>query len=83
MAENQSIIAQFNALDKIVKVILLVFLGGLISPIYRILRYTETKNNTTLIIGILALVTGAFFGVLAIIDIVTVITDNKISVLVD
>ena len=83
MAENQSIIAQFNALDKIVKVLILFFVGWLVSPVYRILRYTETKNNTTLIIGILALVTGAFFGVLAIIDIVTVITDNKISVLVD
>ncbi len=83
MAENQSIIAQFNALDKIVKVLILFFVGWLVSPVYRILRYTETKNTTTLIIGILALVTGAFFGILAIIDIVTVITDNKISVLVD
>ncbi len=83
MAENQSIIAQFNALDKIVKVLILFFVGWLVSPVYRILRYTETKNNTTLIIGILAFVTGAFFGILAIIDIVTVITDNKISVLVD
>ena len=83
MAENQSIIAQFDALDKIVKVLILVFLGWLVSPVYRILRYTETKNTTTLIIGVLAFFTGAFFGVLALIDIVTLITDNKISVLVD
>ena len=83
MAENQSIIAQFDALDKIVKVLILVFVGWLVSPVYRILRYTETKNTTTLIIGVLAFFTGAFFGVLALIDIVTLITDNKISVLVD
>ena len=83
MAENQSIIAQFEALDKIVKVIILLFVGGIVSPVYRIIRYTETKNTTTLIIGIAALVTGSFFGILSIIDIVTEITDNKIRVLVD
>ena len=83
MAQNQSIIAQFEALDKIVKVIVLLFLGGIVSPVYRILRYTETKNTTTLIWGIVALITGSFFGVLVLIDIITECTDNKIKVLVD
>ena len=83
MAQNQSIIAQFEALDKIVKVIILLFAGGLVSPVYRIIRYTETKNTTTLIVGILALVTGSFFGILCLIDIINEITDNKLTVFVD
>ena len=83
MAQNQSIIAQIEALDKIVKVIILLFAGGLVSPVYRIIRYTETKNTTTLIVGILALVTGSFFGILCLIDIINEITDNKLTVFVD
>ena len=83
MANNQSIIAQFEALDKIVKVIIILFLGGLVSPIYRIIRYTETNNTTTLIVGIIALLTGGFFGILPLIDLITEITDNRVKVLVD
>ena len=83
MANNQSIIAQFEALDKIVKVIIFVFLGGLVSPVYRTIRYTETNNSTTLIIGIIALLTGGFFCILPLIDLITEITDNKVKVLVD
>ncbi len=35
---------QYEALPKIAKILLQVFLGGLIGGIYRILRYLETKN---------------------------------------
>ena len=41
------------------KVVLLLVLGTLISPIYRILRYFETKNTKTLVAGILMIVNGA------------------------
>ena len=80
---SSSITKQFEDLSTLIKVIALFFLGGIISPVYRIVRYTETKNTTTLIVGILALVTGAFFGILAIVDIVTECTDGKIKVLAD
>ena len=49
---------QYEALPKIAKILLQVFLGGLIGGIYRILRYLETKNIVTLVVGILCLVTG-------------------------
>ncbi len=75
------IIETFENLPKLVKIILLVFLGGIISPVYRILRYVETKNLTTLIVGILCLVTGCGNVILQVIDIITEITDNKIKVL--
>ena len=77
-----NIIAQFEALPLWAKVVLLIFVGGLISPIYRILRYLETKNTVTLIVAIVSLVTG-LGGILAIIDIVTEVTDNRIKVLAD
>jgi len=75
-----NITAQFEALPKWAKIILLLF-GGLVSSIYRIIRYTETKNTTTLVVGILGLI--CIGPVLAIIDIVTEVTDDKIKVLAD
>lgn len=78
---TMKIIETFENLPKLVKIILLVFLGGIISPVYRILRYVETKNLTTLIVGILCLVTGCGNVILQVIDIITEITDNKIKVL--
>ena len=57
--------------------------GTLISPVYRILRYLETKNTTTLIVGILCLVTGCGNAILAIIDIITEVTKGRITVLAD
>lgn len=48
----------FDDLSVLVKVILLILLGGLISPVYRILRFLETKNVVTLVVGIVCLVTG-------------------------
>ncbi len=73
--------AKYDELDKWIKVIIQLFLGGWVSPIYRILRYIENKNTTTLIVAILCfLCVGPVF---AIIDLVTLIMNNKISVLAD
>ena len=71
----------FENLPKIAKVILLIFFGYLISPIYRILRYLETKNTLTLIVGIVCLVTGVGNVVLQVLDIITELTNNRLTVL--
>lgn len=83
MANNNSITASYEALPKIVKVIIQIFLGGLIAGIYRILRFLETKNVVTLVVGILVLVTGIGNLIAWIVDLVTEITQNKICVLAD
>ncbi len=71
------IIETFESLPKWAKVVLLVFVG-LICPIYRIIKYLETKNTNTLIAGILALI--PFVGtIVQVIDIITEVTDNKIK----
>ena len=80
---NNSFTASYEALPKIVKVLLQLFLGYLISGIYRIIRFVETKNVVTLVVGILALVTGVGNFIAWIVDLVTEITSNKISVLAD
>lgn len=75
------IIEMFENLPKIAKVVLLIFFGYLISPIYRILRYLETKNTLTLIVGIVCLVTGVGNVVLQVLDIITELTSNRITIL--
>ena len=75
--------AKYEELPKIVKIILQLVLGGIIGGIYRIVRYLETKNIVTLVVGILALVTGVGNFIFWVLDLITEITQNKISVLAD
>ena len=81
MAANQSLTAAYEALPKIAKILIQIFLGALVGGIYRIVRYVETKNIVTLIVGILNFVGLGF--ILWIVDLVTEIMNNKISVLAD
>ena len=73
----------FESLPLVAKLVLLIFLGYIISPVYRILRYLETKNTLTLIVGVVCLVTGVGNVLLAIVDIITELTKGKITVLAD
>ncbi|MBR6727981.1 MAG: hypothetical protein IKM08_07280 [Clostridia bacterium] len=73
----------YEALPKIVKIILQLLLGSLIGGIYRIVRFVETKNIVTLVVGILVLVTGIGNLIAWIVDLVTEITANRITVLAD
>ena len=79
---NNSLTASYENLPKIAKILIQIFLGAIVGGIYRIIRYTEKKNTTTLIVGILALIPPISF-VFWIIDLVTEITNNRISVLAD
>ena len=81
MAKN-SFTAAYEDLPKIAKIIIQIFLGAFVGGVYRIIRFLETKNVTTLVVGILALIPPIDF-VFWIIDLVTEITNNKISVLAD
>ena len=80
---NQSLTAQYEALPKIVKVIIQLLLGAVVGGIYRIIRFLETKNVVTLVVGILVLCTGIGNLVAWVVDLVTEITSNRISVLAD
>lgn len=80
---NKTLTASYEGLSKIVKIILQIFFGGLIGGIYRIIRFTETGNVVTLIVGILCLVTGVGNFIAWIVDLITEITSNRITVLAD
>ena len=82
MAKN-SLTASYEALPKIVKILLQIFFGAFIGGIYRIVRFLETKNIITLVVGILVLVTGVGNAIAWVVDLVTEILNNKITVLAD
>ena len=75
--------AQYEALPKIAKILLQIFFGAFIGGVYRIVRYFETKNIITLVVGILVLFTGVGNFLAWLVDLITEITDNKIKVLAD
>ena len=78
---SSSITAQYEALPKIAKIIIQIFLGAVVGGIYRILRFLETKNVVTLVAGILNFVgVGIVFWV---VDLITEITSDRITVLAD
>ena len=83
MAENEKLTETYEALPKIAKILIQIFLGGVIGGIYRIIRFTETKNVVTLVVGLLTLFTGVGNGIAWVVDLVTEILYNKISVLAD
>ena len=82
MAKKKTITGAYEALPKLAKIILQIIFGAVIGGIYRILRYLETKNTVTLVVGILALIPPIDF-IFWIIDLVTEITGDRISVLAD
>ena len=73
-----NIIETYENLPKIVKVILQLFVGGIIGIVYRIIRFLDSKNTMTLVGAILFFVPVVGF-VLQIVDIVTEITKNRIT----
>lgn len=80
---SSSLTKTFEDLDKIVKLVLIFFFGWIISGVYRIIRYTETKNTVTLVVGLLALFTGVGNFIFEVVDFITTLLDNKIRVLAD
>ena len=83
MASSKGLTAAYEALPKIVKIILQLFFGGLIGGIYRIVRFVEKQNIVTLVVGILCLVTGIGNFIAWIVDLITEITSDRITVLAD
>ena len=80
---NKSLTATYEKLPKLAKLLLQFFFGWLIGGVYRIIRYTERQNIVTLVVGILGLVTGVGNAILWIVDFVTELLNNKITVLAD
>ena len=65
----------FDKLSKLIKFILTFFLGVILGGVYRILK-------GRVIVGVLWILTAGFGGIGVIIDLITVVLDNKYTVLV-
>ena len=77
MSSQNKIITTFESFPKLAKILLFIFVG-VISGIYRIIRYTETKSTATLVAGILAFL--PFIGfVFRVLDVVSEIFNNEIT----
>ena len=68
----------FNDSPLIAKVLLEIFLGSLVGGLYRIFKYLESKNTTTLVAGILAFVPPVSL-VIWILDLISIVKQGKIT----
>lgn len=73
----------YENLPKIAKILIQIFLGAIVGGVYRIVKYFETKNIVTLVVGLLVTFTGIGNAIAWIVDLVTEILHNKITVLAD
>lgn len=80
---NKPITKMYDELPKIVRILVQLFLGYIVSGIYRIIRFTETKNIVTLIVGLVGLLTGFGNFIVWLIDLITTITKDRITFLAD
>jgi predicted Na+-dependent transporter len=78
---SSSLTKSYESLPKIAKILIQLVFGSLVGGIYRILKFLETKNTVTLVAGILNFVgLGLVFWV---VDLVTEILNDRITVLAD
>ena len=83
MAKKTSLTKTYNELPLLLRIIIQVIGGVVVGGIYRIVRYFETKNVITLVVGLLVTFTGVGNIIAWIIDIVTLIMNGKYTVFVD
>ena len=79
---NKPITEQYNELPFIARLLIQIFFGWLASGVYRIIRYLETKETATLVVGIIALIPGPDF-IAWIVDLVCLIANGKPTIFVD
>lgn len=68
----------YEALPKLLKIILQIFFGVLIGGIYRIVRFCENGNVLTLVVGLLVLFTGIGNVIIWIVDLISELLCDKI-----
>jgi hypothetical protein len=81
MANSAPYTSQYDNLPKIVRILLQIFLGVLVGGIYRIIRFFESGNIVTLVVGILVTFTGVGNFIIWVVDLITTIFGDGIVVL--
>ncbi len=83
MANKTCITKEYDKLPLWIRVLIQIFVGVVAGGVYRIVRFFETKNVTTLVVGLL--VTFTFVGnvISWILDLYFLIRDKKYTLFVD
>ena len=83
MAKKDTLTGMYDELPWLLRLIILIIGGVIVGGIYRIVKWTETKNTATLVVGLLTTFTGIGNLIIWIVDLVTTITAGKITVFAD
>ena len=83
MAKKKTLTKTYESLPKIAKILIQLIFGALVGGIYRMVKYFESGNVVTLVVGILTTFTGIGNVIVWIVDLVTEILHDKIWVLAD
>lgn len=83
MAKKKTLTATYDALPMILRVIIQIIFGVVVGGIYRIVKYFESKNLITLIVGLVVTFTGIGNVIAWIVDLVTLILNGKYTVFAD
>ena len=80
MVNKESLTKAYDELPILLRIILQIIGGVVVGGIYRIVRYTETKNITTLVAGLIVTFTGIGNIAAWIIDLITLIMHGSYTV---
>lgn len=80
MAKKRGITDAYEALPRIAKILLQIFFGYIIGGAYRIIKFFETGHISTLIVGLLVLFTGVGNAIIWVLDIITELLSDRITV---
>lgn len=83
MAKKKTLTRQYDELPLFLRVILQLVFGVVVGGIYRLVRYVESRNILTLVVGIICTFTGIGNLIAWIVDLVTLIVNGKYTVFVD
>ncbi len=83
MANKTYFTKEYDKLDLWIRVLIQVIAGVVAGGIYRIVRYFETKNITTLVVGLLVTFTGVGNVISWLLDLYILIRDKKYTLFVD
>jgi hypothetical protein len=81
--KSSSLTSAYESLPRLLKIIIQLILGAIVGGIYRIVKFFETGNTVTLVVGLLVTFTGIGNLIAWICDLVTEILYNKITILAD
>ena len=80
---SSSITKSYDALPLLLRIIIQLVAGSIVGGIYRIVKYFETHNLATLIVGILVTFTGIGNLIAWVVDLITLIINGKYTVFAD